>query len=387
MVDSIVFSCVSLAAGAYCLRTALFIVGAALARAKSRRRVGKATSETATVPFISVVVPARNEESNIEPCLRSLLASDYPAGRFEVVAVNDRSTDGTGAILENYARQYPQLVIHNTREDNANPNLQGKPRAVHQGIMKSRGEIILMTDADCVVPPKWIAAIVERFADAKVGLVASYTLPQGARFFDDFQRLEWFVNNVMASAGVGFGQPLGCFGNNLSVRRDVYECLGGYPQIRFSVTEDLALLQAVIAAGWETRYVCDKNATITTLPCPDIRSFIKQHHRWVNGGKALGWRGAGFVLSSALLWVGILVSLASGSFIVLAALLCVRVVADIVLVIPAAKELSMTRELWKIPLAEPFFLWVELMTPFLGLKSTVEWKGQTLRNQTPTKRG
>jgi hypothetical protein len=70
----------------------------------------------------------------------------------------------------------------------------------------------------------------------------------------------------------------------------------------------------------------------------------------------------------------------------LAALLCVRIVADIVLVIPAAKELSMTRELWKMPLAEPFFLWVELMTPFLGLKSTVEWKGQTLRNQTPTKR-
>ena len=380
MVETIVYLCAAIAAGAYCLRTAIFFVGASLARSKSRAGRRDLSSEKTPPLFISVVVPARNEEDNIESCLRSLLASEYPADRFEVIAVNDRSTDGTGAILERYAERYSQLVVHNTIEDSANANLQGKPRAVHQGIMKSRGEIILMTDADCVVPPKWIGSIAERFTNPAVGLVASYTLPKGARFFDDLQRLEWLVNNVMASAGVGLGQPLGCFGNNLSVRRDVYERLGGYPRIRFSVTEDLALLQAVSDASWETRYVCDKNATITTLPCPDIRSFIKQHHRWVNGGKALGWRGAGFVASSALLWVGIVASLASGSFSLLVALLCVRVVADITLVVPAARELSILRELWKMPLAEPFFLWVELMTPFLGLKSTVEWKGQTLRN-------
>ncbi len=360
----------------YCLRTLVFALGAW--RERKKRIVYDMPS--LFTPFVSVVVPARNEENNIENCVLSLMQSDYPPERFEVVIVNDRSTDRTDDILRALHERFPNLVVHNTIDDRTNTNLQGKPRAVHQGIMRSQGEFVLMTDADCTVPPTWISAIAHTFQNPRIGLIASYTLAKGSRFFDLMQMLEWLINNTMASAGVGLGQPLGCFGNNLSVRRQMYDELGGYPNIRFSLTEDLALLQAVTATGYEARYICAYETQIDTLPCPDVGAFIKQHHRWVNGGKALGWRGAVFVMSSVAMWLGLMAALGSASWGLLAVLLAVRVLADMVLTYPAFAELHITAKVFLIPLAEPFFLLVELMTPFLGLKSSVEWKGQILRN-------
>lgn len=367
---------VSVSIGVYCLRTTIFILGAA----KERRRRIRYDEASDFVPIVSVIVPARNEETTIEQCVRALALSDYPPERFEIIVVNDRSSDKTGEILERLVKEIPNLIVHNATDDRSNTNLQGKPRAVHQGIMRSKGEFVLMTDADCTVPPTWISAIAHTFQNPRIGLVASYTLAKGKRLFDYLQMYEWLINNTMASAGVGLGQPLGCFGNNLSVRRSVYDALGGYPHIRFSLTEDLALLQAVTGAGYEVRYICAHATQITTLPCPDIAAFIKQHHRWVNGGKALGWRAAVFVITSLSMWIGILVSLVTASWLALGVLYCARTLADMALTYPAYKEMRITSHIVWMPLVEPFFLLVELMTPFLGLKSRVEWKGQILRN-------
>ena len=371
-VSIIVYSTIAV----YAVRTVIFMLGGYVERRK-RIRYGAPSN---FFPFISVVVPARNEESNIERCVHAIMRSDYPLDCFELIVVNDRSSDRTGEILAALQTQYPNLISHNTLDDRTNTNLQGKPRAVHQGIMRSRGEFVLMTDADCTVPPTWIAATAHTFQNPHIGLIASYTLAKGTRFFDHLQMMEWLVNNTMASAGVGLGHPLGCFGNNLSVRRRVYDELGGYPNIRFSLTEDLALLQAVSNAKYEVRYICAYETHIDTVPCPDVPTFIKQHHRWVNGGKALGWRAVVFVLSSVAIWAGIIVSLLSGSWGLLGVLLGARTLSDMLLTFAAFRELRIVPQILWIPLAEPFFLLLELMTPFLGLKSSVEWKGQILRN-------
>lgn len=369
------------AASMYALRTLVFMLGAWRARQASTMTLEQAmASEQAFTPFVSVVVPARNEEANIEHCVRSLMANTYPHSRYEVVIVNDRSTDRTGEILSALQAEFPNLIVHNTLDDRSNSNLQGKPRAVHQGIMRSEGEIILMTDADCVVAPTWIREIAERYANPRVGLVAAFTVVSGNRFFDTLQMLEWTINNTMASAGVGLKHPLGCFGNNLSVRRSVYEALGGYERIPFSVTEDLALLQAVHEAGWETRYLCSAASKIETMPCPDLAAFTKQHHRWINGGKRLGLKGQVFVASSLMIWIALGAALVSASWTLLAGLIAMRILANMLLTAPSFSALGMITALWRMPLAEPFFLAIELAMPLLAMKSTVEWKGQILRN-------
>ncbi|TAE27265.1 MAG: glycosyltransferase [Candidatus Kapaibacterium sp.] len=377
MMNTIQILCL-LAAGVYLVRTLVFVLGIILERRKQAQHI----VNTSFQPFVSVVVPARNEEGNIERCVRSLMQSTYPANSFEVIIVNDRSEDRTGEILSGLQTEFPHLVVHNTEvsEGEKKSNLQGKPRAVHQGIMRSRGEIVCMTDADCEIPPTWIRAIARMYARPEVGLVAAFTLVSGNRFFDKLQMLEWTINNTMASAGVGLKQPLGCFGNNLSVRRSVYEALGGYERIPFSVTEDLALLQAVFNAGHEVCYVCSPETGIQTMPCPDIASFSKQHQRWVNGGKALGWRGRIFVVSSLLIWIGLVPALLQGAWLWALGLVLVRILANMLLTFHSFVTLRMASRLWLMPFAEPFFLLIELAMPFWAMKSKVEWKGQILRN-------
>jgi cellulose synthase/poly-beta-1,6-N-acetylglucosamine synthase-like glycosyltransferase len=403
------FLCFSIGLGAYSLRTCLFVIGAWLERKKSAALL-QATSTQRSIQIapedtlgqqtssVSVIVPARNEELTIASAVRSLMASEYAADKLEIVVVNDRSTDRTSNILSDLQQEFsshrhPTLRVHNTIEDNANNNLRGKTRALHQGIERSTGEIIMMTDADCTVKPQWIREIVTVFADPTVGLAPSFTVIDTSdsvihqrpwlklwnRYFQRVQALEWITNHTMASAGVAFGQPLGCFGNNLSIRRSVYNELGGYPAIPFSLTEDLALLQAVSRTSWKVRYVCSFHTQVRTHACSTMGEFIKQHRRWVLGGKALGWRGVLFVFSSALLWLALLACAAAGRWELAGMLIGARVLLDGVVAAPSLHILRQMRLLLWLPAATPFFLLLELAVPFFLLKSSVEWKGQMMR--------
>jgi cellulose synthase/poly-beta-1,6-N-acetylglucosamine synthase-like glycosyltransferase len=411
-----VWAVVVLGVSIHALRTAIFLVGANIER-RRYLRLQTATAPPDALPTahkplrVSVVVPARNEEENIERCVRSLAASQYPSGLWELIVVNDRSSDRTGEILRRLQTEFSMLIVHeitesslansqknaqesaqdNIRTTNLNhpptTNLQGKPRALHQGIERSSGDIVMMTDADCVIEPTWIANIVRVFEQAaageEVGLVPSFTVIQtfdGAAFtpFHKMQALEWIMNHTMASAGVGLKQPLGCFGNNLSIRRTVYDELGGYARIPFSVTEDLALLQAVAHTRWRIRYVCDRAAKVATLPCPDWLAFLKQHRRWALGGQALGWRAAFFVVSSAAMWLAMLVALLAGRWELFVLVAAARLVLDASVAVPSLVILDMKPLAWWLPVAVPFFLLVELIIPFFLLTPRVEWKGQIL---------
>ena len=98
-------------------------------------------------PLLSILVPARNEEQRVlEPCIRSILAQDY--GNFEVIAVNDRSTDDTGAILKTLAMSDERLRVIDGEE--LPPGWLGKPYAMQQALHHARGEWILATDADMI---------------------------------------------------------------------------------------------------------------------------------------------------------------------------------------------------------------------------------------------
>ena len=112
---------------------------------------------------MSILVPARNEEQRVlEPCIRSILAQDY--GNFEVIAVNDRSTDNTGAILETLAEHDARLDVIQGRE--LLPGWLGKPYAMHQALDHARGEWILATDADMIFEPAALRTAMARVLES-----------------------------------------------------------------------------------------------------------------------------------------------------------------------------------------------------------------------------
>lgn len=359
----------------YAIRIAVFTIGAIIERKRIIRSSTKTVNE---LPFVSVIVPARNEEGNIEKCIASLLQSDYPVEKLEILIIDDRSTDSTGAIANNLQIQYPHIkAIHLT--DERQGNLRGKPGALDAAIRQSRGDIILMTDADCEVQPTWISVHVKQFTDERTGLVASFTTIRPSTVFAQMQSVEWVLTHTMASAGIGLRQPLGCFGNNLAVRKTTYFEVGGYGGIPFSVTEDLALLQTVIKKGWDVRYLCDYSCAVETLPCETLGEYVRQHHRWLRGGTALGWRGAVFVLFSASLWISLATAILNQQWVLLPLILTIRLIGDLAVIAPSLSALR-RKDLYPWALLAVFFITaLELVIPFSLLKKEVVWKGQKFR--------
>ncbi len=355
----------------FLLRVIVFLLGSIRERKKSKIKISYSE-----LPFVSVVVPARNEENTIAECIISIAKSNYPKEKFEIIAVDDRSTDNTKNILTELDSKYDNLKLILLSKSSNSKNLNGKPGALQAGIDKAKGQIILMTDADCTVNPDWVFTMSNLYQNEELGMVAGYTGIKASKPFEWIQAVEWTYLHTIATAGIGLNIPLSCYGNNISVRKQDFDNIGGYHSVSFSVTEDLALLHSIHNSGRKLRYLTQYKSTIETRACPSFKSYLKQHHRWAIGALDLGWKAFAFVLTSFSLWVGIALSIIFWQPYWLLAFILLRIVGDSVLTIPTALILKKGKIIpWILP-SVFFFMFMELVAPFFLLKRDVEWKEQ-----------
>lgn len=267
---------------------------------------------TGNEPMVSVVVAARNEEKNIERALSSLASLDYPKNKLEVIVVDDCSTDKTLEIINRYAKEFP--FIHALSAKPSTDHLRGKSNAIAQGIDISHGEIIMMTDADCAVPPLWVKRTAEYY-DEHTGVVAGITLLPFASLFEGMQSIDWAYILAIASSTMALKIPLSCIGNNFSFRRKAYDEVGGYRGIKFSVTEDYALFRAIVKSGkWNYKYPLDREMLVLSTPCTTIKELYRQKRRWGVGGKDMRLTGLTIMAVSFLMHLFLL----TGVFLVIA---------------------------------------------------------------------
>ena len=281
-------------------------VGVLLARLRDRRDLAgrrrrpspRLSAARRHAPPVSVVVAAMNEEQALPRLLDSLAAQTSTA--FELVLVDDRSSDATAAIMEAHraAAPYPVRVVRNRQPPEG---CTGKQQALDLGVAAATGELLLFTDADCTAPPTWVERLTDYFnADAagRTGVVFGPLAVQppdagdgdgpagGAarqRFSDRYQAFDQPLVHQYSTGTAGLGLPTGCFGNNLALRAPVLARIGGFRSLGYTITEDAALVGAASRAGWKVRASTLTETQITTEPQPDWRAFINQHVRW-NGG-------------------------------------------------------------------------------------------------------
>lgn len=331
--------------------------------------------------MVSVVVPAMNEQENIGQCLTSILQSNY--NNFEIIVVNDRSTDNTLKIIQDIALTNEKIKIVNIQEKSKNPNLQGKPGAVDAGVRQAMGDIILFTDADCAVKRNWIRTIVSQFqydkGDKPVGMVCAYTNLHTKNLFHKFQAVEWIYMHTYACAGIGMRTILGCFGNNIAITKEAYWKVGGYSNIKFSVTEDFALLKSVFDAKYAIRYLCDTDSAVTTFPVNTFAEYMSQRRRWARGGRKLGWKAYVYVASSVSLWLAIILSACYQNWYLLGISITVRFLGDAGILFPILDILKIKHLKKVILLSVCYYSFVEFaLAASLPFKK-ITWKGQTFK--------
>lgn len=200
-------------------------------------------------PKISVCVPARNEERGIGACLQSLLMQDYP--NFEIIAVNDHSTDRTGTIMHDLAEKNSHLKV--IEGEDLPEGWLGKPFALHQAFKIAQGEYLLFTDADPVFKPSALNTALHTMRERELDVL---TLMPQAEFGSFWERavqpvIFGFIASLTRFKNVNDPEHKSAmgFGAFLMFRREAYEKIGGHEAGRADVLEDVLIAKRAKKAG------------------------------------------------------------------------------------------------------------------------------------------
>ncbi|MBC7923745.1 MAG: glycosyltransferase [Ferruginibacter sp.] len=235
-------------------------------------------------PLVSVLVAARNEETNIIGCLEAIHRLGYPAERLQVLIGNDQSEDRTGDLIREFIRDKPHFRCYDITGNVGGQ--RGKSNVLAQLIRRAKGEFYFFTDADVRVPPGWIEALLAGH-QSEEGVVTGVTTVGGSRLFDRLQALDWLFALAAVKGLADWHVPVTAMGNNLMVSRTAYLATGGYENLPFSVVEDTQLFWAIVRRGYGFRHVYQTTALARTQPAPTLTALLHQRKRWMRGAMQL----------------------------------------------------------------------------------------------------
>lgn len=322
----------------------------------------------------TVIVAARNEEKNILKCLESLNKLIYPKDKLEIIIVDDRSTDKTSEIIDDFIKDKPIFKKIISKQERG--KLKGKTNALACGINKANGEIIFTTDADCIVKPSWVIKTASYYKD-NIAMVNGFTTQIADCNFNGMQSIDFIYLLMIASSTINLGKPISCIGNNMSYLKKAYLEVGGYEALPFSVTEDFNLLMAVSKLGkYKIIYPMDKETLVTSIPCKNFKELYRQKKRWAVGGLGVPLSGFMILITGYLTYLCLLLLPFFYSTLSLF-LLLLKLAIDFLVLFPIHKKLGIIKNMKYFFVTEVYFTVYVLALPFLVLfNKKVKWKGR-----------
>lgn len=265
-------------------------------------RLQPITTALTTFPAVSILIAARNEADRIRPTLEALQSLAY-RGPLEIIIVDDHSEDNTLSILHHASPD--QIVV--LQNDGF-----GKRSALQTGLQSAKGDIILLTDADCIPGPNWIITMITPFIDQNIHWVSGPVAARAdANLISRYDSLEW--QGLLALTGSGFAhrQPVLAQGANIAFRRSSYDLVSTMSTLPNRASgDDVFLLSAFHQAYPDgCTFQSDPAALVHTL-APDFWSdLIRQRTRWTSKSGSLhplyGWGPMALVFFMSLLFLSI----------------------------------------------------------------------------------
>ena len=235
----------------------------------------------ATDITISVIIPARNEETNIRQLLEALQQQTYPAALTQIIVVDDHSTDQTADII----RQFPSVKLVQLKEDNLNSY---KKKAIETGIAAATGELIVTTDADCIPGPEWLSSLAAfKQENSSVFIAAPVVFVNNNSILQIFQALDFLVLQGITAASVYKNVHSMCNGANLAYEKKAFYEVNGFSGIDTIASGDDMLLMHKIWKQYpgKVHYLKSRAAVVSTQPMKTWKTFFNQRIRWASKAK------------------------------------------------------------------------------------------------------
>ena len=331
-------------------------------------------TEFEKLPDISVIIPMRNEEAFIETTLNALKEQNYE-GKWEVIVVNDRSTDKSPEIAHKFCENHPNFSVIDIPQDS--PQIASpKKRAMNAGFLAAKGEFLLTADADCVPPPNWLNSMASCYANGASVVQGSKANNGGRRFLHAYQRLETLGFTIIEAAGFNRNKPILASSASIGYSRELFFKCGGFEGLYdlSSGDDDMLIHRMAKIEGTKFAYNWDPSSVMPTAPVDSWKALLQQRARWgSNGAKYESKAYSAFLFCIYAFFVSLFIL----PWICWQIFLCcfaVKLLADFLLLYRGAVRLKSVKLLWCLPLVE--LIQIPLFTAAvpLGMLGWYKWK-------------
>jgi cellulose synthase/poly-beta-1,6-N-acetylglucosamine synthase-like glycosyltransferase len=349
------------------------------------------------VTKISVIIPSRNEGQNIGTCLDSIVSQSYPKDLFEILVVDDHSTDNTAEIILGYQSQNVKLIslkdFITTNQINSY-----KKKAIEIAIQQADGQLIVTTDADCTVPQNWLQTIAAFYQKKKPDLmVMPVAIDCRNRFIEIFQALDFMTLQGITGASVHKKFHSMCNGANLAYTKKAFNTVNGFKDIdNIASGDDMLLMHKIYKQNPNgIAYLKNKDVIVQTAPVKTIGEFFNQRIRWASKAdkyedkRIFGVLLVVYLFNLLLLlmpFISIFSNIEYSIFNIQCSmlgmwllLLLLKTVTELFFLFPVAQFFNKQLLLWWFPLLQPFHIIYTVIAGWLGKFGNYKWKGRNVK--------
>ncbi|SHL78995.1 glycosyltransferase [Hymenobacter psychrotolerans] len=338
-------------------------------------------------PRFSVLIAARNEAENLPLLLADLRRQTLPAPQFEVLIVDDHSTDATAEVAAADSGAVEVRVIRLAEVPGAGT---GKKAALQAALAQARAPWVVCTDADCRLHPDWLRSYAALLAEAgpEVRFVSGPVLLTGPEtWLASLSGLEFAGLVGTGAASIGAGLPTMCNGANLAYHRDAFAAVAGFAGNEHLASGDDEFLMHKLHAAFpgSIRFLKHPAALVRTAGPPTLAALLRQRVRW-----ASKWRHYRHPASQRLAVLVLLanVALAAGALALpwlpvlapwAATAWLLKLGADVWFLSPVLRFLGRRRWLWWVPVLQLAYAPYALAVGLAGLRGGYVWKGRAVK--------
>ncbi len=345
---------------------------------------------------ISIIIPARNEAANIGNCLQAICDQTYPADLFEVIVVDDHSTDDTVSIVDSFKQNNINCIL--LKDYITSPINSYKKKAIEIAISKSTGELIITTDADCNMEKHWLTTIADFYETYNPDFIAApVSIQCSFRFIEIFQSLDFMTLQGITGAAVHKNLHSMCNGANLAYTKKVFEAVGGFKGIdNIASGDDMLLMHKIYDVNpKKVMFLKSADAIVYTEPVKTLKDFINQRIRWASKADKYDDKTilpvliAVYFFNVCMLLIPIVAifnnitcSFLTFNFTLLTFwlfLLLLKTLVELFFLFPVARFFNKQSLLWLFPVMQPFHIVYTIIAGWLGKFGTYKWKERKVK--------
>ena len=334
--------------------------------------------------YFTVIIPARNEALNIKACLDSILAQAYSPLHFEIIVIDDFSQDDTAFIVKAMAADNENIRLLSLA-DYFDPNQMNsfKKKAIEKAVSLAKGDWIVTTDADCIVPNTWLHLYNEFIQiHQPVFVAAPVMFIKETGILNEFQVLDFLALQGITAAAVGAGKHSMSNGANLAFEKSAFIAVGGYQGVDHIASGDDMFLMHKMKMTLSNRigYLFHPGAIVLTKAMTTWKDFIMQRIRWSSKARYYDDNSIFWVLVLVYTYnASLLILLISGNYKSLLIALAFKTFFELFFLNPVAKFFKMPGELRYFALYQPLHIIYTLVAGLFGQVKTYTWKGRKVK--------